>query len=432
MRIAYLAAGAAGMLCGSCLRDNRVASTLRKQGRDVVLLPLYTPLRTDEPNASADAPIFYGGINVYLEQQSALFRAIPRVFRRWLDSRFMLNRVSRWSGSVDPKQLGELTASVLEGKHGPQRVELERLVEHLRAISPSIIHLPNLPFIGIADELKRCLNVPIVCTLSGEDIFLDQLTEPCKTRCFDLIQRHSTNIDAFVAVSNYYATHAVKHFNLPAERVHVVPMGITVDDFHEASSQQTIETSVPFTIGCLARICPEKGLANLADALIALRNSGRECKVIAAGYLSQSERPYLETIQEKLAAADVGEHFNYLGELTLQEKSNFLRSLNAFSVPTDYPEAKGLYLLEAMASGVPVVQPSHGSFPELINATGGGILYDPASPDANPLANAIASLMDDPQLCRTLAADGRAAVRASFNEDIMANKTWEIYELLCK
>jgi glycosyltransferase involved in cell wall biosynthesis len=432
MRIAYLAAGAAGMLCGSCLRDNRVASTLRKQGHDVLLLPLYTPLRTDENDASADAPIFYGGVNVYLQQRSAIFRAIPRFLCKWLDSRFILNRVSRFSGSVDPKQLGELTVSVLEGRHGPQRVELKKLIDYLKTLSPSIIHLPNLPFIGIADELKRTLKVPIVCTLSGEDIFLDQLAEPYRQRCFDQIQDQCANIDAFVAVSDYYAKHAAKHFSLPVERVHVVPMGITVDDFHDAIEHKTAKANTPFTIGYLARICPEKGLANLADALIELRKSQRDCQVIAAGYISQSERPYLEAIKEKLRTAGVSEHFRYLGEVTLRQKSDFLRSLNALSVPTDYPEAKGLYVLEAMASGVPVVQPSHGSFPELINATGGGILYDPASQDANPLANAIVSLMDDPQLCRTLAADGRAAVRASFNEDIMATKTWEIYELLCK
>ena len=52
MRVVYLIAGAGGMYCGSCLRDNRLAATLIKQGRDVVLVPLYTPIRTDEADVS--------------------------------------------------------------------------------------------------------------------------------------------------------------------------------------------------------------------------------------------------------------------------------------------------------------------------------------------------------------------------------------------
>ncbi len=431
MQIAYLAAGAAGMVCGSCLRDNSIARTLIDQGHDVVLLPLYTPLRTDRPDASENSPIFYGGINVYLKQRFPFFRALPNFLCNWLDSRFILKQVSRLSASVDPKQLGQLTVSVLEGKHGAQKAELEKLAQYLEDLSPAIIHLPNLPFIGIADELKRILNVPIVCTLSGEDIFLDQLPEPYRTRCFDIIQKQSTNIDAFVATSDYYAKHATHHFNLPAHRVHAVPLGITTEDFHHASSRETNPTDTPFTIGYLARICPEKGLANLADALIELRRQDRDCHVVVAGYLPEIEHHYFDGIKEKLSAAGVADRFTYLGEVTHQEKIEFLSSLDALSVPTEYPEAKGLYILEAMASSVPVVQPAHGSFPEIIEATGGGILYDPTSQDGNPLAIAISKLMDDPQLSRRLGSSGRAAVRQSFNENIMANKTWEIYETLC-
>lgn len=435
MRIAYLASGAGGMICGSCLRDNRIVTTLRQAGRDVVLLPLYTPLRTERPAAGADAPIFYGGVNVYLQQRSPLFRAIPRILRGWLDSRFVLKQAMRWSGSVDPKKLGELTISVLEGTHGVQKTELDKLARYLKAMSPSIIHLPNLPFVGVAEELKRILDVPIVCTLSGEDIFLDQLIEPYRSHCFKIIREQSTNIDAFVAVSDYYAKHAAKHFSLDASRVHVVPLGITVDDFQNATPTQTptkTPTQTPFTIGYLARVCPEKGLANLADALVELRRCGRDCQVRAAGYLSQADRPYLNAILSKLQTAGLADRFAYVGEVTREQKSDFLRSLHALSVPTNYVEAKGLYILEAMAAGVPVVQPAHGSFPELIAATGGGILYDPASRGTNPLANAIAILMDDPQLCSKLGADGRTAVRESFNDRIMADRTWAIYETLCR
>jgi len=417
------------MLCGSCLRDHRLTATLKAQGHDITLLQLYTPLRTDEQNAQCEATthIFYGGINVFLQQRFAVFRMIPRVFRTWLDSKLVLKKAAQWSGSVNPKSLAELTVSVLEGTHGAQASELARLIDYLHNLSPSVIHLPNLLFIGIAEEIKRAIGVPIVCTLSGEDIFLDQLVEPHRARCFDLIRKQAPHVDAFVAVSKYYAQHAAQHFNLPASRTHVVPLGIPVEEFDSA-----VPTGDSFTIGYLGRVCPEKGLANLVDALVDLRRAGRNCRVCAAGYLSADDRPYLESIRQKLQAEGVADRFTYLGEVTRKQKCDFLRSLNALSVPTHYAEAKGLYILEAMASAVPVIQPDHGSFPELIAATGGGILYDPHSQsDHNPLSAAISKLMDNSQLCRKLAQNGRTAVRRLFNDRVMADATWAVYETLC-
>src|SRR2546427_5848986 len=86
MKIVYLAAGAANMYCGTCLHDNTLATALRAAGEDVILAPTYTPLRTDEENIS-DGHVFFGGINVYLQQKSALFRHSPWFLDALLDSR---------------------------------------------------------------------------------------------------------------------------------------------------------------------------------------------------------------------------------------------------------------------------------------------------------------------------------------------------------
>lgn len=425
MRVAYLAAGAGGMVCGSCLRDNRVAATLIEMGRDVVLLPLYTPLRTDEVDVSAQNPVFFGGVNVYLRQRSALFRMVPRFLSRWLDSRAILERTARWSGNVDPTQLGELTVSVLEGVHGRQRREFETLTTFLREMRPAVIHLPNLPFIGIADELRARTGAKIICTLSGEDIFLDELIEPYRSRAFELIRSRAGSVDSFVSVTDYYARHAVAHFGLPADKIHIVPLGIEHEAFEVSAPADEV-----FTIGYLARICPAKGLANLADALIALRQQGRVCRVRAAGYMSAADRSYLSAIEEKMRRAGVADSFEYCGELTREQKVAFLRSLHVLSVPTEYAEAKGIYVLEALAAGVPVVQPNHGSFPELVAATNGGVTYDPPSGPESvaSLARAIAAVMDDPALRTKLGAEGRRIVHESFNHRVMADRTWAVYE----
>ena len=422
-RIAYFASGAAGMYCGSCLRDNRLAATLIEQGRDVVLMPLYTPLRTDERDVS-HLPVHYGGINVYLQQKSGLFRRLPAFLSRMLDSPIILNFLSRWSGSVDARSLGPLTVSVLKGEHGAQVHELDRLLAALSSLKPDLVHLPTLPFIGVARRIKETLGVPVFCTLSGEDIFLDELAEPHRTEAFSLIREQARFVDVFVSTTKYYAAHCVDHFSLPAERVCAVPMGIRVEDFSPAKSPRQ---GRQMTIGYLARICREKGLSDLCEAFVLLRRQGRDCFLRIAGYLSPAQEKFLKGLKDYLNQPATQGHFEIVGEVSRSGKIEFLQSIDVFSVPTVYHEAKGLYVLESMACSVPVLQPRNGSFPELIEATGGGLLFD-ASGGPEALAQALGHLIDHPEERRDMGERGMRAVRTSFNDKVMAEKTWELYE----
>ncbi len=421
MRVAYLIAGAGGMYCGSCLRDNRLAATLIARGRDVVLVPLYTPIRTDEADVS-QGRIYFGGINVYLQQRFAPFRALPAWASRLFDSPTLLRWAGRFAGNTSPEQLGPMTISMLEGEQGLYRRELGQLIDGLRAVRPDVVNLPNLMFIGIAGRLKAALGVRVLCTLSGEDVFLDRLPEPFRRRAYDLIRDGAGDVDAFVAPTEYFSSFAARRFSLPADRVHMVGLGISLDGVGETANPP----EEPFTLGYFARICPEKGLENLAEAFVRLRRAGRNCRLRAGGYLGSGDRKYLDRVTAKLRHGGVLDSFEYVGEVDRTGKYAFLRTLHLLCVPTEYHESKGLYVLEALACGVPVVQPRHGSFPELVQETGGGLLYDPA--DGNALVEAISRLMDDPALRRDLAVKGRAAVRESFTDEIMAEKMWQVYE----
>lgn len=421
MRVAYLIAGAGGMYCGSCLRDNRLAATLIEQGSDVLLLPLYTPIKTDEPSVS-QSQVHFGGINVYLQQRLPLFRGTPRLFDRLLNMPFLLRWASGWAAKTTAQDLGSLSVGVLEGPNGPQRKELTKLVDGLRAIQPTVVHLPNLLFAGLAQTLREELGTAIFCTLSGEDIFIDGLPEPYRARVLELIQSAAPNVDAFVAPTRYYADEASSRFGLPAERIAYVPMGVRTSDFGEPAATN----DNPFTIGYLARICPEKGLLELVRAFCKLRADGRGVRLRIAGYLSQGDRTYWHDIERMIEQQHASADVDFLGEVTRGQKIEMLRSLHVLSVPTVYPEPKGLYILEAMASGVPVVQPRHGAFEELVEATGGGRTYEMARPDA--LAQAIAELMDQPSLRAEMAKRGRKAVRESFTDEIMAREMWAVYE----
>jgi glycosyltransferase involved in cell wall biosynthesis len=429
LRIAYLTAGAAGMYCGSCLHDNTLAAALVRLGVDIQLIPTYTPIRTDERDVSADF-VFFGGINVYLQQKSALFRWLPSALDRILDQPWLLRRATARSTAIDPKFLGDLAVSMLRGEHGYQRKEVRRLCRYLASdAQPNLVVLTNMLIGGCIPELRRTLGVPVLVTLQGDDAFLEYLPEPHKTRSFEQIRRLVRDVDGFLVHSRYYAEFMTGYFGIPPDKLHVVPLGIDTRDLAEPESEagQDAASSRPATIGYLARLAPEKGLHVLCDAFTELRRRGGldNVQLRIAGWLGEQNRAYAESQFDKLRAAGLGDAFHYLGEVDRQGKKEFLRSLDVLSVPTTQREPKGLFVLESLAAGVPVVLPDHGAFPELVASTGGGCLTPPNDPGA--LAAALAELLQDAGRLRRYAAAGRKAVQQQRNAESMARATLEVF-----
>jgi glycosyltransferase involved in cell wall biosynthesis len=420
MKVAYLTAGAGGMYCGSCLRDNALAAALIRKKRDVALIPVYTPIRTDETDVS-DRRVLFGGVNVYLQQKIPLFRYLPRFIDAIFNAPSLLKAVMKHAGSGSPGLVGELTISMLRGEEGSQWRELDKLIDALRDLRPDVVHLPDVLFVGLARKIKSALGVGVVCTLTGEDILLDRLSDAHRREALRLIAERGRDVDGFLCVTEYYKQFATEEFGLPRDRLHYVPLGIHID---EANASESNRDGV-FTIGYLARICPEKGLHLACAALEKLISQGRNCRLLAAGTLGKSDHEYFKDLVAKLSPT-VAPRFEYAGELDRAEKFRFLRSLDAFTVPTVYREAKGLYLLEAMSQSVPVVQPAHGSFPELIAQTGGGVLCAPNDPA--DLAAKLADLMDHPDRRRQLGESGARAVRERFTDDVMAEEAWRVFE----
>jgi glycosyltransferase involved in cell wall biosynthesis len=423
--IAYLTAGGAGMFCGSCMRDNTLAAALGKLGCDVQLIPLYTPIRTDEDNVSIDR-VFFGGINVYLQQNLPLFRYLPGFLVRWLDHPRLIDGVSRIGIPTSGRKLGGLALSVLRGEHGNQRGEVARLVEWLVGdIKPQLVNLSNLLIAGCVPAIKRELNVPVLVTLQGDDLFLEELPEPFQTQALDELRRLASAVDGFMVFSRYYAEYMADMLQVSLDKFHIVPMGIKVDDY-QAFSRAEVGGRPP-TVGYLARLCQAKGLHLLVDAFLRLRKlPGTEhARLQVAGWLSPGDRKFVEAEFAKLRAANLGDDFRYWGVLEREQKLDFLRSIDVLSVPTTYREPKGIFVLEALASGVPVVQPAHGAFPELLAATGGGMLVPPNDPQQ--LAQTLHDLLIDHAARSELARQGRDRVLTDFNADRMAAATLEVY-----
>lgn len=410
------------MYCGSCLRDNAMATELIARKHDVLLLPVYTPTFTDEPNVSRHHVVL-GGISAYLEQYVPVFRKTPKWLDRLWDSSFVLSLASRRSISTNPKMLGEMTVSVLKGEDGFQHKEIEKLIDWLKTEPPlDIVNLPYALLISLAKPLKQALNVPIVCTLQGEDLFLDGLTEPYREQALDLIRSQLKNVDAFLSVSEYYADFMPRYLGIPREKIHIVPLGVNPHGFDLREPQR----DRPFTVGFLGRVAPEKGLHVLAEAYRLLRKELPSARLEVAGYMAPDAKPYLAGIQKYLADAGLGQEFQYHGVIDRTEKIAFLRKLDVMSLPATYDEPKGVSLLEAMACGVPVVQPRRGAFTEIVESTGGGVLVQPDDPA--DLAKGILEIARDRKLAEELGANGFRGVRENYSAAHMADRLLAAYE----
>lgn len=425
MRILSITAGAAGMYCGSCLRDNALAIELMARGHDVTLVPVYTPTLTDDRNVSR-RNVLFGGISVYLQQHSPLFRKLPRFLDRLWDSPWLIGMFAGRGISPDARFLGELTISTLQGENGVLRREFDKLVDWTTGEPlPDVVNLPNSLLISMAAPLKRALTRPVCITLQGEELFIDSLVAPYRDQALALIRRQVRDVDRFIAVSDYCARFMSSLLEIPSDRISVVPLGVAMDGYRppEGGPHDGV-----FRVGYLARIAPEKGLRPLAEAYVRLRRrmNGGRARLEVAGYLAPEHRPYLGGVRAVLAQHGLQDEMTYHGEVDRAGKRAFLRDIDVLSVPATYDEPKGMSLLEAMAGGVPVVQPRRGAFIEVVNKTGGGLLVDPDDPDA--LASGLHSLYADPATRVRLGRAAYEGVRAHYTIAHSADRLTEVYE----
>ncbi len=430
MKIVQISPGSGdNFYCENCLRDAALVHAMRRRDHDVLMVPLYLPLQADKTEPVSNAPLFFGGVNVFLQQKFALFRKTPRWIDKLFDSRKLLDWAARKAGMTNARDLGETTISMLEGEDGRQVKELDRLVDWLVQTEhdPSVVCLSNILLGGLTRRIKDRLGVPVVCLLQDEDGFLDGLTSPYAERAWEVVRRRARDIDGFIAVSTYFARTMQKRLDVEDERMHVVHMGIDLNNYAPSPTRP----SVP-TIGFLSRMCPERGLETLVEASIVLKRRGdlRSTRLRISGGRSAADEPFIQRLQDKLNAAGVRDDVDFLDSFDQDARLAFLRSLSVLSVPERDPVAYGLYVLESLAMGVPVVEPAIGCFPETIEMTGGGVLYKSGSPEA--LADAIAPLLLDQEAARRLGEEGRRGVRRAFDVEETARKMVETYEQIAQ
>lgn len=424
MNIIHITPGAGRMFCGGCLRDNALVRSLRAMGHSTVMIPLYLPLTLDEEDESRGTPIFYGGVSVYLEEKIPFLRRMPGWMRRTLAAPALLRIASGKAAKTRPESTGGLTVSMLRGEEGHQAAELEELIAWLKTQpKPDVIALSNAMLAGLARELKARLGAPVVCTLQGEDGFLDALPEPDRSEAWKILSQRAADIDLFIAPSRYFGELMGKRLHLPPEKVEVIYNGINVDGFHPAP---THESSGAKVLGFFARMSREKGLDSLVRAFISLKPKHRALRLKVGGSCGPADEPLVNTLRRELESKGMLDDAEFFPNVDLPGKQRFFNSLTVFSAPALYGEAFGLYVLEALASGVPVVQPRHAAFPEVVEATGGGLLYDPSDP--SQLAARIDELLSDPARATMLGQTGRRVVLERFTVERMARETARAFE----
>ena len=416
MRIVHIAAGAGAMYCGACARDMNLFRGLLALGHDVQVLPLYTPLRDDAALAPAGGPLFLGGINAYLQQLSPLFAHLPRWLGRALDRPELLSWVAKFAIQTNPTRLGPMTLSVLQGRDGKQRAELDRLLEYLRDdAKPQILSITNSLLSGVAPSVKEAMEIPIVCSLQGEDSFIDGLSGGYRHRVIEQIRANASAIDLFLSTSAAQADVMASLLDIPRDRIAVTRAGIDA-----ASYTSTLpRPREPFTIGYLSVITPAKGLDLLVDAVARLqRDSSFPMRLRIAGRVLHPR--YWRTLNETITRAGLRDAVDYLDEVDLLDKITFLQQCSVLVCPTRIAEARGMVALEAQAAGVPVIVPNTGIFPEMLARTGGGLLVPAENPAA--LATALQHLADDPELADTLGKRGASGVQEHYNQRVCAEQ----------
>ena len=406
MKIILITPGTGSYYCGVCMRDNALATELIRQGHDALMVPLYLPLHLDETSASPNAPRFFGGINVYLQEKFSIFRHTPRWLDRMFDLPGMLRMAAKRQGSANPEVIGQTTYSMLHGEKGHQRKELRRLIHWLKTeIKPDAVWLSTMLLTGFARELKRELGVPVLASLQGEDEFLDGLPKPWNRRAWELIIERSREVDLFISPSRFYAKLMTGRMRLQPDQLRLIPNGISTEGYGEPAPLPN-----PPVIGYLARMRAEKGLGLVVEAFITLKSRPgfANVKLRVAGAMTATDEIYTSKLKAEIAAAGLAKDVEFLPNIDRAEKVRFLKSLTLLTVPATYPEAFGLYVIEAWAAGVPVVQPRHAAFTELVEATGAGRLFEPER--ADDLASEWSLYLSAPETAREAGLRGRDAV----------------------
>ncbi len=388
-------------------------------------IPMYLPLFADEHDIS-DIPIFYGAISTYLKQMYPVFRKAPKWFDNLLNSKPMMKLAASMAGSTRASGLEDMTISMLLGEQGKQKDELEHMVNWIAEnCKPDVIHLSNALLLGLAKRLKEKVGVPVVCSLQDEDVWVDAVHPSFREKIWKLMHDRAGDVDALVSVSSFFAAKMKDSMDLPNEKVHTIHLGVEVSDYTYLSTKEKERN-----VGYVSRMCYENGFDIVVDAFIELKKKPGfdDVKLIATGGFTGDDSNFIKEQKHKIKENGLTAFFEIMPDFEGKAIHEFFKKVSLVSVPVRIGEAFGIYLLESMASGVPVVQPALGAFPEIIELSGGGMTYMPNS--SGKLSETWAGLLSDSKELERLSYAGYEGTTARFNIHSHAIEIIDLYQRL--
>ena len=416
MKILFIIPGSGdSFYCGNCFRDNLQASALRSAGHDVIIMPLYLPLKHE--SFQADTPLFFPATTYYLAQKFFRKRKMPKWIKKLTGSDTMLKLASSLSGTTSAKGMEDMTLSMITGDDLAFMDHINQLINWMQTQEkPDIIHLSSTLLTGIAKVLRNQLNIPIICSVQDEEIWIDSLNKNDANLAWQSIAENICYIDHFITTSEFYKDIVRKRIPQISE-IDVIYPGVDREKYASANYPQDP------VIGFFYRMNRENGLDILAKAFVKLKkkNTIKNLKLkIGGGYIGK-DKQFLKEIKKILAPyiADVEISDSY----NLEEQMRFYSGISVISVPITFNEGVGLYLCEAFAAGRPAVEPATGSFPEIIGEA--GLLYSPNSSEA--LAEALEKLLTDTHLYNQSVDKATELSATRYNKQILADQLLELY-----
>ena len=401
--------------CSNCFRDNLHAQALRNAGHEVVIMPVYLPL-TDK-SFPADTPVFFPATTYYVAQKFFNKWKMPLFFEKILDSQPLLRLASSFSGTTSAKGMEKMTLSMINGddKHFAKQIEklLDWIVNHDK---PDVIHLSTSMLVGIAKAIKNRIDIPVVCSLQDEEIWLDSLENQYANEAWKSIGQNSKYIDRFIASSEFYKSVAMSKVS-EIKDIDVVYPGVNIEKYKSLDCPQNP------TIGFFYRMNYENGLDILAQAFIKLKNENTIPNLklkIGGGYTRENKR-FVNRIRRILQPyiRDVIWSDNY----NLDEHTHFYKDISLICVPLRFNESVGLYLCEAFAVGRPAIAPNTGSFSEIVGNA--GILYSPN--DSEQLAESIKKMLTDNTLYEKCKENALRLSHERYNDKVAAEGLVGVY-----
>jgi glycosyltransferase involved in cell wall biosynthesis len=352
-----------------------------------------------------------------------LLRHAPKWIDNILNARPLLHLAAKQAGSTRAKGLEEMTISMLMGEHGQQKDELEYMVHWLEThYKADVIHISNALLLGLAHKLKEKLKVPIVCSLQDEHVWVDVMSQNAKEHVWKLMREKAQDIDMFIAVSHYYNAFMKEKLAVADDKITTLHIGV---DPHDYSFINAVEKEK--NIGFLSRLCEENGLDILIDAFLLLKQKpeNESVKLFLTGGSTADDKRFISMQKKKVQHARLGHSVVFMDDFSPAGRKTFFDKVSVLSVPVRNGEAFGIYLIEAMASGIPIVQPQLAAFPEIVHASGGGLLYKQNTPDE--LADTLHRLLQNTQQLKQLSMAARESTERNFNILELTKQLKEIY-----